>query len=579
MSLLRRLSEWQSSSVRYCMASASILLGMAYNLGCGSSTDSQKPTDPQTNQQGSSSETSVTRLVDGSTQTAQNPVSGAGPNSQMTQVGNANGVKANGGAMLGSTKTGVAENRNLPTAQESTESWLNRQVSKAVAFRQAKNYSQENKVWSEMVQRLEKAVGAGYWVTAGARISQDLTGQLASFDREKLRSWDSFQALESRLINFKDETSNGIKTNQLNPTQRIAAVDAMISIVNQQEALVRELFGENSHLMSNLAYTKAEFLTAKGDHINGLIQAERSLNIRMVAIKVLHPDTLASYKLMAQIAQKAGKQSLAADCYVKAARQAEQVWGSDHLSFAVHANDAGVYFYSFGNSQTGVGQADFSKANYWLGRALQVRKTVLGNDQLLTALSHRNMAMAKMAEATSKPEAFQLLDLAAADSSMDQALQVIRRKSQDDPTMWVQVMTEAATIKMLRQQFGEAETLLLEALDSKIAKSNPAAMPISVPNLQVRAAVACIKQLNVAKKNQAKDLLQKAIAQFQANPSEAATEKQARAALALVTSPDFDMKIAAAKSQSLNSEAAPSPASELPPALRISSLPDLESNF
>lgn len=502
-----------------------------------------------------------------------------------------------------------AANSADETQITATLEWLAEQVRQAHTLHAASDYSNEAKLWDRVVDQLEKDTGPGYWVTAGARMSQEVAHRLSQTSSQQRQQWKRFQQLESERQTLADQMaspssgrSSSSPSEKLNRSQFQTSIDRQLQIIQQQEVLVIDIFGSASHLLGNLNFARAQLFFAQGDFAQALVCAEKSLYLRQLSIKVHHPDGLASLKLMGQIAQAAGKHETALDCFTKAAQQARRVWGEQHLNVAVHANDLGVYCYTFETQKVNAGSKDFSDAGFWLDQALRIRRQGLGTGHVLTAMSQRNWALLKMAEGVSKPLDFQLLDLVAADQAMSEAIKGLRANKVEAATL-NQSLVEASTIKMLLKEFTSAESLLKEVLNSEVTEFDPESLPLSLASLHFRIGIACARQATPDKRLEAATFWQQSIALAKDSklPNDLKTIRSAEDALAKLSQPassvsdptplviesSSDRQTVAISNPPTGSESTPSgkndtalPPSDLAdpsqPSVRISALPAID---
>lgn len=406
---------------------------------------------------------------------------------------------------------------NESLLQTSPDQWLQSQVKTAFEMRSAKSFSEEVKTWEQTINGLENRAGSGYWVTAGARMGLEVATRLSELDNVQLQDWDDFQKLDQEIGEEHARLKNQFRSGQLERTEFQQALLAPIQKCDQQQKIIESLFGQKTHLLANIAFRRAELLADREQYIAALVEAERSLMIRQMTIKVQHPDTLASLKLMGRLAEQAQKYDIARDCFSNAVSQANNVWGNDHLNYAEHANDLGVFYYG-ALGKRALSEVGFADASHWLQTALHIRQTKLGENNLLTALSRRNLAQLKLAEAMSKDESSRMLELVAAEENFDKALPVFRTQATDQ-SMLAQVLIESATAKMLVGEYETAEKRLREVRDGELAEFNPSALSLTVEELDFRIAAACLKQISEEKEALGRALIAELVEKGKQGPS------------------------------------------------------------
>lgn len=503
MKWLNMIGEWQRRGLGFILAGLTLIGGLFTTIGCGSgngtASNDQESTD------GSPSSKTATN---GSTQVVESSSAGQGAvNGQNASSGDSETSAVNGGE------------------------WLEQQIRKAAELRRAGDYSAEAQHWKEVVHYLERTIGAGNWITAGARLSRQVAIRLSELQGDQITEWKRFEKLEQEYLQNRAEMTELRVAGRVTPQQYLTATQQQLDILDKQAAIVQQLFGQPSHLLANLAEHQAETLMSVEQWESASIAAERCLSLRQTVIQVRHPDTVSALKMLGQIAQQMNNDSLAEDCLVKATQFAEQVWGVQNLQFATCANDLGVFYYSRENSKPNGTIRDFNKANYWLERGLQIRRDVLGDDHRLVALSRRNFALSKMAEAATKPADRQALDLALANSLLNQALENLRRGDEESArSLQWQVLSEAATVKMLLHEYAEADTLLAEIAEQWQKDPSRMALPMTPATLFYRWGLASAKQKSPHKLVTAGKLMQQSI-RYAESANEEKTADSAKQAL------------------------------------------------
>lgn len=513
MKWLSMIGAWQRRGLGLVLAGLTLLGGLFSLTGCGSANNSAQ-TDPDSND-GPLTDTSANTAINAVAQTA-NDSGGDGPS-----VPN----------RLGSAAEAAAPLTAKPPVDGSQ--WLEEQVRKAARLRQESQYQAEAEHWDAVVKTLEAAIGPGNWIAAGARLSRQVAARLTQLTTEQLAEWKKFESLENQFLQNKNEMRELRAAGQVTPAQYVNATQEQLGILEQQAGIVRRLFGEPSHLLANLAYNQAETLVEVEQWEPALVAIERCVSLRHAVIPVRHPDTLAALKLMGHIAQQVQDVALAEDCLVKATQAAEQVWGPENLAFATYANDLGVFYYSRESAQPAGIARDFSKANYWLERGLQIRRASLGDKHLLVAISQRNCALAKMAEAATKPAERQALDLALANGLLLAARDTLEgHASPANHELIGHVTSEAATVKMLLHEYDEAESLLAQLANQWQANPQHVWLPMSPAVLFYRWGLASAKQKTPHKLVAASKLMEQAIRFGDGSTADASTVSSARQALA-----------------------------------------------
>lgn len=500
MKWLHMIGEWQRKGIGFLVAGVTLIGGLFTIGGCG--TSNETASNDQESSDGTSGPTRDEARLSGDT-------SRATPNQSAP-----------------TTTEGALD--EVPTVSGSE--WLEQQVRTAAELRRAGQYANEAEHWKNVVRVLEQTIGSGNWITAGARLSRQVAIRLAELNPEQIAEWKRFETLESQFLQNRDEMAELRYNGKITPPQYITATQEQLNLLDQQAKIIHQLFGQPSHLLANLAFNQAETLMSVEQWEPALIAAERCLSQRQAVIQVRHPDTVAAFKLMGQIAQQLNDDSLAEDCLVKATQSAEQVWGIKNVSYATCANDLGVFYYGLENRKaTGVAR-DFSKANYWLERGLQIRREALGDEHRLVAISRRNYALAKMAEAATKPTDRQALDLSLANALISQSLQSLKNaKDQTSISLQWQATSEAATVKMLLHEYAEAEVLLAEIAEHWQRDPDHATLPMTPATLFFRWGLASAKQKLPHKLVAAGKLMQQSIRYAEADKDEktAMSAKQA----------------------------------------------------
>jgi len=494
MDWLKMAWDWQRQASGYLMAGLSLAAGLFSCNGCGGSGDPAKERDPNSSGDALPNDPAGLQAGAGNAAgTTPDQAARSSNNSNASRPGDSSGLTASG-------QDGAAE------------FWLTEEVRQATQLRRANRFQEESDLWRRVVTRLEASEGPGSWLAAGARLSQRVADRLIQLDGNQLRQWKTYENLETRFQQNRTEIGELAATERISQEQLHNALREQLGILNQQTEIIEDLFGQPSHLLANIAYHQAEVHMSLGQWVAAYITAEKCLVQRQATLQVRHPDIVVTLKLMGQIAQQMGNNEMAEDCLTKAAQQSEKIWGAKHLAYASHASDLGVFYYSVENRKASGQQKDFSKANHWLERALKVRQEALGEQHLMTSLSRRNYALSKMAEGSSKPQNRQALDLAVANAAIDQALSGIRQQTDaDNRGLLLQVISEAATIKMLNHEFEAAESLLGELVQYWRDSEHPTDLPITSAALHYRLALACAKQQTPVKREKAQQLLQQAI--------------------------------------------------------------------
>ncbi|MDP1564628.1 MAG: tetratricopeptide repeat protein [Pirellulaceae bacterium] len=506
MKWLSMIGEWQRKGRGFLVAGLTLIGGLFTISGCGSSNHTAKnDTEPNDGTPSpASSGTDAIQISDPSLATQNSP------------------------AQIATADT------TTTTPTISGSEWLEQQVRQAAELRRTGQYANEAEHWKNAVRVLEQTIGSGNWITAGARLSRQVAVRLAELNPQQIAEWKQFESLEKKFLQNRDEMSELRYSGRITPAQYVTASQDQLDLLDRQAKIVHTLFGQPSHLLANLAYNQAETLMSVEQWEPALIAAERCLSQRQAVIQVRHPDTVAAFKLMGQIAQKLNNDSIAEDCLLKATQSAEQVWGTKNVAYATCANDLGVFYYGLESKKSAEGVRDYSKPNYWLERGLQIRREALGDGHRLVALSRRNYALSKMAEAATKPTDRQALDLALANSLLSQALQTLRNQ-QDATTVSLQwqATSEAATVKMLLHEYSEAEVLLAEIAEKWQADPQHATLPVSPATLFYRWGLASAKQKLPHKLVAAGKLMQQSVRYAEADKDEktATSAKQALARL------------------------------------------------
>ncbi len=522
MKWLRMIGAWQRRGLGFVLAGLTLVGGLFSLSGCGSSNDTAN-TDPE------SSDGALAKSAAGSTLAgaAAGQSSSAPPSSDASAVAE----PKSGPNRLGA---GAADAAPLAAAEPiDGGQWLDEQIRQAARLRRDGQYQAEVEHWDAVVKTLERSIGPGNWIAAGARLSRQVATRLTQLTSEQRAEWKKFETLEMRFLQNRDEMQELRAQGKIEATQFVNATQEQLNILEQQAGIVRRLFGEPSHLLANLAYNQAEALVSVEQWEPALVAIERCLSLRYAVIPVRHPDTLAALKLMGHIAQQVRDVALAEDCLLKAAQAAEQVWGPQNLAFATYANDLGVFYYAIENGKPTGTPRDLSKANYWLERGLQIRRLALGDDHLLVAISQRNCALAKMAEAAAKPNEQQALDLALANGLLHAARQTLDQQASAAAHELVgHVTSEAATVKMLLHEYNEAESLLAQLANQWQANPQQVSLPVSPAVLFYRWGLASAKQKTPHKLVAAGKLMEQSIRFGADSAADAATVNSARQALA-----------------------------------------------
>jgi hypothetical protein len=512
MKWLNMIGEWQRRGLGLTAAGLSLLGGLFSLSGCGSPGPATA-TDP---------DAAGTQPEPGDS--TADPA--ALPSDRSPATPSASGTPAMA-ATTPSKVDGASE-----AAPLSGDQWLEEQVRLAAKLRQAGDYPAEAAHWDQVVATLDRSIGPGNWITAGARLSRQVAKQLAGFTPQQRERWRSFEGLEAKFLQNRREMEELRGGGRIAPEQYVNATKEQLEILGQQAAVIQDLFGQPSHLLANIAYHQAETLMAVEQWVPAFVAAEKCLSQRQAVIQVRHPDTIAALKIMGQIAQQMNNLGMAEDCLLKATQAAEQVWGSQNVMYAAQANDLGVYYYWAETQKSSAIHKDYSKANFWLERGLQLRRELLGDSHALVAISRRNYALSKMAEATSKPSDRQALDLALANALISDALQSLRAsEGSTSPALLLQVASEAATIKMLLHEYSEAESLLGEIATRWREHPDSTPLPISPATLFYRWGLAQARQKSPTKLASAEKLMEQAIRLGATAPGDAKTVAAARQAL------------------------------------------------
>jgi hypothetical protein len=499
MKWLHMIGEWQRKGLNFLVAGLSLVGGLFTLSGCGSNTDTSS-TDKESNDPTPSPKLPL--------QDADSPVAATTP------------------SPIQPVSQDVVE---APTLDGNE--WMEQQVRHAAELRRAGRYQDEAEHWNKAVRVLEQTIGSGNWITAGARMSRQVAVRLAELKPEQVAEWKRFETLEHQFLQNRFEMAELRSTGRITPQQYLNATQDQLKVLDQQAQIILALFGQPSHLLGNLAYNQAEILMSVEQWEPALIAAERCLSQRQAVIQVRHPDTVAAYKIMGQIAQQLNNLSMAEDCLVKATQSAEHVWGTSNVSYATCANDLGVFYYGLENQKAADARRDFTKANYWLERGLQVRRELLGDEHRLVAVSRRNFALSKMAEAATKPADRQALDLALANAMMTQALATLQEaKDPASIALHWQAKSEAATVKMLLHEYAEAEVLLAAIAEQWQADPQQATLPVTPATLFYRWGLASAKQKTPHKLVAAGKLMQQSI-RYAETESDEKTASSARQAL------------------------------------------------
>lgn len=520
MKWLRMIGAWQRRGLGFVLAGLTLVGGLFSLSGCGSSNDTAN-TDPESSDGALAKAAAGSTLADAATgQSASAPPS-SDPSAAAEPKSGPNRLAAGAAAPLAAAEP------------IDGDQWLDEQIRQAARLRRDGQYQAEVKHWDAVVKTLERSIGPGNWIAAGARLSRQVATRLTQLTSEQQAEWKKFESLEMRFLQNRDEMQELRAQGKIEATQFVNATQEQLNILEQQAGIVRRLFGEPSHLLANLAYNQAETLVSVEQWEPALVAIERCLSLRYAVIPVRHPDTLAALKLMGHIAQQVRDVALAEDCLLKAAQAAEQVWGPENLAFATYANDLGVFYYAMENGKPAGTPRDLSKANYWLERGLQIRRLALGDAHLLVAISQRNCALAKMAEAATKPSERQALDLALANGLLHTARQTLDQQASAAAHELVgHVTSEAATVKMLLHEYDEAEALLAQLANQWQANPQQVSLPVSPAVLFYRWGLASAKQKTPHKLVAASKLMEQSIRFGADSAADAATVNSARQALA-----------------------------------------------
>ncbi|MBL8892849.1 MAG: tetratricopeptide repeat protein [Planctomycetaceae bacterium] len=503
MKWLNMIGEWQRRGLGFILAGLTLIGGLFTTTGCGSG-----------NGTASNDQESADRLAGAKPGVKESNPTVESPGAGQSTVDTPDNISATSNASV-----------------EGSE-WLEQQVRKAAELRGAGEYLAEAQHWKDVVSYLERTIGAGNWITAGARLSRQVAVRLSELEADQIQEWKQFEKLEQEYLQNRGEMTELRVAGRVTSQQYLTATQQQLDILDKQAAIVQKLFGQPTHLLANLAEHQAETLMSVEQWESASIAAERCLSLRQTVIQVRHPDTVSALKMLGQIAQQMKNDSLAEDCLVKATQFAEQVWGIKNIQFATCANDLGVFYYSRENSKPNGTMRDFTKANYWLDRGLQIRREVLGDGHRLVALSRRNYALSKMAEAATKPADRQALDLALANSLLSLSLENLRQGDEESSrSLQWQVLSEAATVKMLLHEYAEAETLLAEIAERWQKDPSRMVLPMTPATLFYRWGLASAKQRSPHKLVAAGKLMQQSI-RYAETANEEKTAISAKQALA-----------------------------------------------
>jgi tetratricopeptide (TPR) repeat protein len=410
--------------------------------------------------------------------------------------------------------------------------WLETQVRLGAKYRATADYRQEAEHWAGVVVALQERLGAGHWLTAGARLSRGVAVRLSEMSVDDLVAWKRFESLERTFLQNKTELEELRSRGKITPQQYINATKDQLKLLTEQADIIDRLFERPCHLMANVAFNQAETLSTVEAWEPAWLAAERCLSVRMAALQVRHPDQVAVLQLMGHVAESLGRPQVAEDCFLRAVRMAEQVWGPQHLAFATHANDLGVHYYKCEVAKAPSEGKDFSKANYWLDKGLKIREGQLSAEHHVVALSKRNLGLSKLAEATSKPADRQALDLGVANFLLTSAAESLNADPRVARSLVWQVQSDAATVKMLLHEYAEADALLGGIAKQWEATTPAQELPLSPPVLFYRWGLACAKQKTTEKIDEAAKRMRDAIRLGTEASADASTVEAARTALA-----------------------------------------------
>jgi len=388
--------------------------------------------------------------------------------------------------------------------------WLKRKSDLAGKYSRELNAKAEYQVWSEIQEAIEQNRITLPWVKTTIVLNKKNAEKKIGWSAAEKDAWKGFLSLESELMKMRVNVNTLKRQGQSETESYQKQIQAISQKLQLQLALLQKVSFGDTYLAANVFEQASRASYAQKKYSNALGLAKQSFVIRQKVLG-LHPDTVTVLQLCGKISEDFGRGKEAIDYYFNAVNLARKVWGPDHLTTALIADQFGLFILNHYSQKPNPTPEDFEFAKVWLEEAVRIRSKELEADNLLLAISQRNLGRLETVLADLK-KTNPGLHRQSADLCYQAAYNALQKNSISEKD-WNNFLLEFSAVKASLGQNAAAEQMLGQVAKNLQKPELQKSLTTSRADVFYRWAITCLRQkqperINVGKQRllQAKQL-------------------------------------------------------------------------
>lgn len=369
--------------------------------------------------------------------------------------------------------------------------WLQRKSNLAAEYSKEINVQAELQVWSEIDQAIKDKKIVLPWLETSVVLNKKNAQIKQTWNQKQRDAWKDFVGLENELMTLRSEANTMKRQKQSASTEYQKRLQVIQQKLQYQLVLLQIAAFDETHLAANIFEQAARSSYAQKKYSNALGLANKSFVIRQ-QILGYHPDTIEALRLCGKICEDSGKGKEATDYYFNAVNLARKVWGADHLKTAEVADQFGLFILNHFSRNSNPTADDFKFAKVWLEEAVRIRSKLLKKDNILYAISQRNLGRLQSVLANLK-RSNPGLHRQAADLCYKAAYQALE-KNNVSKVDWNNFLLEYSAVKASLGQNSAAEEMLGKVTASLQSVGGQEKLTASSAEIFYRWALTCLRQ-------------------------------------------------------------------------------------
>lgn len=336
-------------------------------------------------------------------------------------------------------------------------------------------FAKAAETWQQVEQLLNEEFGASSWQAVNARIAGTTASTEATFTPEQTTQL-------RKIFDKQQEIGTSLRQSEIQTAMKLSAESSMIT---------EELFGQDSFMMGKQLMQLARMYQQIQRLDLAATEFRRASRILVEFLGENHPDLEICNAYLGEVFMAQGNLVESINYHAKATGISKIVWGADSLRYAARANELGVAYHR---------NKDYDSAISVLRQAETIRREKLSVNHPQVAHSLSNLGIVYLDGG----------EKATAEKCLQESHDIFQRHYGDSHGLTAESKSKLATVKMLVQKPGEAETLLTHLVQLVQDNSNP----VAIATLQYRLAIALSRQ---GKYSRAEPLFQSALKLQQEN--------------------------------------------------------------